>query len=469
MTSLKNKSGFYIGVTCPGCGNRLEMESDFFVLTCDSCGSVLRIRMPEIPPAYLIECAKSRREARSFADRYLKKASLPLTESGVEIRMIYQPYWKVDAVLLKVRNRVEERHVYYMQESGAEQDVTYEQKLTDINLSAYSMTHSAGAEDDEIPHSIGLRASYMRMEPYSQDNIPDDFECRPVVRPWKDVIRNVEQGTARLNEINPAAFGRNKTRLFHPVASIVYFPYYIIESESTQGLRRLTVDGVSGAVAGYVDDCQPLDEKSGEYSIQMEFGRLDVEFHRCPNCGFDLPGKQSYAYICDNCHQLVMLETHSLLSEGINTVVGSGFQNDRLFPFWSMKLPDNDIGVVKKMFGGIYDSDRLVLPAFRAANFEAIFKLSKRMSSAAPKMDYTPVDGFDSRFEPVTMSLSEALVMTEVIIYRAKVGKTGGESTEPEKLSPVEISLIYAPFHPESYFYVDSVLGAVTFEKNLVG
>jgi len=468
MTDHKNKSGFYIGVTCPGCGSRLEMESDFFILTCDSCGSVLRIKMSEVPPAYIIEKTKSRREARSFADRYLKKRSLPLTESGVEIKKIYQPYWKVDAVLLKVRNRVEERHVY-VYESGGEVDLSYEQKLTDVNLTSYSMTHSAGTADDEIPHSIGLRASYLRMDPFSQDNIPAGFECRPVVRPWEQIIRNVEQGTARLNEINPAAFGKNKTRLFHPVASIIYFPYYIIESKSSTQIRRLIVDGVSGAVASYVDDCQPLEKKSEEYSIQVEFGNLDVEFHRCSNCGFDLPGKQSYACVCDNCHQLVTLENHPLKNEEIYVVVGDNNLTDRLFPFWSMKLPESDIGVVKRLFGGIYDSNRLILPAFRSANFESIFKLSKRMSSAAPKMASVPVDCFDNRYMSVTMRLSEALVLAEVIIYRAREGKTGSVNSEPEQFSPIEISLMYAPFHLESYFYVDSVLGAVTFEKNLVG
>lgn len=467
MASQNNKSGFFIGVTCPGCGDRLEIESDFFVLTCDSCGSVLRIKMPEIPPAYIIENSKSRREARSFADRYLKKASLPLTESGVEIKMIFQPYWKVDAILLKVRNRVEERHIY-VRESGGEQDITSENKITDVNLSAYSMTHSAGAEDDEIPHSIGLRASYLRMEPYSQDNIPDDFECQPVVRPWEKVIDHLERGTARLNEINPAAFGKNKTKLFHPIASIVYFPYYIIESEATNRLRRLIVDGVSGSVVSFVDDCQPRESMTAEHSIQVEFGHLGVDFHRCPNCGFDLPGKQSYAYICDNCHEFVTLENNQLLNDGIKAVVGRGDQDDKLFPFWSMKLPEHDIGIVKMMFGGIHDSDRLIIPAFRAANFESMFRLSQRMSTAAPKMDSIPVDSFDKSYESVTMSLSEALVMAEVIIYRAKVGKTSGENSAPEKFSPIEISLIYAPFHLESYFYVDSVLGAVTFEKNLV-
>jgi len=467
MTAHNEKAGFYIGVTCPGCGGSLEIQADFFVLTCTSCGSVLRIRMPETTPAYLIECAKSEREAKSFADRYLKKASLPLTESGAKIRGIYQPYWKVDAILLKVRNRIEERHVS-VYESGAEQDIKTENRVTDTNLSAYSMTHSAGEENEEIPHSIGMRANYIRMEPYSQEIAADNFEFLPVVRPWNKVISNIEQGTARLNEINPAAFGKNRTRLFRPMASIVYFPYYIIESESQGKLRRLIVDGVSGGIASYSAKCQYWENECKNKAVIMEFGRLEVELHRCPNCGHDLPGKQSYAYICNNCNQLIMLETNPLLQENILVSAGNINDQDRLFPFWSMKLPEKEIGSVKSMFGGIYNSDRLIIPAFRSANFESMFKLSKRISSAAPKMDFAPIDEIDDRFEPVSLGLNEALVMAEVIVCRAKTGKTDGEIVESMGFSPAEIALIFTPFHPESYFFVDSVLGAVTFEKNAV-
>lgn len=468
MESQRSKSGFFIGVTCPGCGSDLEMESDFFVLTCHSCGSVLRIKMPNIPPGYLIKAGKTGREIRFFADRYLKKASLPLTESGVEIKGIFQPYWKVDAILLKVRNRVQERHIY-IEESGAEQDITYEQKLTDVSLAPYSMTISAGTDRTEIPHTIGMRPSYVRMEPYARENISDDFDCRSIVKPWEKVMADVERGSSRLNEIDPAAFGKNKTRLFRPAASIVYFPYYLIESESQWGRRRMVADGLSGNIVHYMNEAEYTDDFNDENSIPFEFGKLDIEFHRCPNCGNDLPGKPSYAYICDNCHQLVMLESHPLIRNQINVTVDGGDQNDRLFPFWLMRLPANEAGAVRMMFGGIHDSDLLILPAFRVANFEAMFKLSKRMSSAAPRLDYAPVNGFDCRFEPVTLGLSEAMVMAEVIIYRAKAGKTHGELSEGERFEPVDISLMYAPFHPQSYFYVDSIIGAVTFEKNLVG
>lgn len=404
---------------------------------------------------------------RFLADRFLKKRSLPLTESGVEIKRIYQPYWKIDAVLLKVRNRIQERYVY-TDEYSEKEEIKYEQKISDINLAPYTVTVSAAADKAEIPFTIGLRAEYMRMEPFARDNIPDGFECLPVIRPYNQALADVEKGTAGLSNINQAAFGKNITRLFHPRGAVVYFPYFILESDSPQGLRQIVIDGVSGSITSFNQKYEAIEETPDEVPSILDFGRLTVEFHRCPNCGCDLSGKQSYVYICENCHYLIMLESHPMLGNEINAVVGGGHQNDRLFPFWSMKMPDRDTRIIKNLFGGIFDSNRLILPAFKAANFEAIFRLCRRMSSASPKMDYAPVDGFDSCFEPVTLSLEEALTMAEIIIYRATTGRADMASVPEAEFHPEAIEILYAPFHAQSYFYVDSVLGAVTFEKNLM-
>ncbi|MEE8577598.1 MAG: hypothetical protein V3T31_10120, partial [candidate division Zixibacteria bacterium] len=54
QTKTTNKSGFYIEVTCPGCGGTLDLDTDFFVLECTHCGSVHRVVMPEAPAAYMI-------------------------------------------------------------------------------------------------------------------------------------------------------------------------------------------------------------------------------------------------------------------------------------------------------------------------------------------------------------------------------------------------------------------------------
>ena len=134
----KNQSGFYIGVSCPGCGGELKLEDEFFVLACGHCGSVLRVTMPEIPPAYLVSARVTEREARFAIDRYLKENGLPLTDSSLQFKRIYYPYWKVDAVLLKVRNRIETRE-HGCDENGQSDYVTEKEK-TDISLTPYSTT-----------------------------------------------------------------------------------------------------------------------------------------------------------------------------------------------------------------------------------------------------------------------------------------------------------------------------------------
>jgi hypothetical protein len=41
-------------------------------------------------------------------------------------------------------------------------------------------------------------------------------------------------------------------------------------------------------------------------------------------------------------------------------------------------------------------------------------------------------------------------------------------SDETRYLHPSDIGLVYLPFRPENYFYIDSILNSVTFEKKLV-
>ena len=79
-----------------------------------------------------------------------------------------------------------------------------------------------------------------------------------------------------------------------------------------------------------------------------------------------------------------------------------------------------------------------------------------------------PVEDVDSRFVPVDVGPNGALTTAHVVVYREMLSRDQNSSPEDVAFSPGEASLVYASFHPESYFYVDSILGAVTFEKSLV-
>ncbi|MEA3297291.1 MAG: hypothetical protein U9R56_05450, partial [candidate division Zixibacteria bacterium] len=144
-------------------------------------------------------------------------------------------------------------------------------------------------------------------------------------------------------------------------------------------------------------------------------------------------------------------------------------KTDKLFPFWSLAVPEAQADYYRKLFGGLYSSERLVIPAFKMASIEATYRLSKRMSAAMPQLELQPVEKFDSRNIPVTVGLDDAATIADVIIYRAELNRKHDFDGSSPNFVPKEVTLVFAPFHPESYFYVDSVLNSVTFEKNYSG
>ena len=461
----RNKDGFFIGITCPGCGGNLEIQSDFFVLNCAHCGSNLRIKMPECPPAYLIRSDKPMREIRFHLDRYLKKRALPLSGPDLAVSSIYYPYWKIDAVLLKVRHETIER--VSADKYEFDNVKTYEQKMTDIRLTSYSSTQSAGPPIDFIPPSIGVRSQYCKIVPYSSENLEDNFTSLPAVKNWAQTEHDLKGSISAIGSVSQAQYGKNRTELFHPTGEIIYFPYYIIGNNCRGAIRRFIVDGVTGKVINEIDKDVDIDRLTAIKRGGFEFGKLSVEFHRCPNCGVDLPSRQSHIYICDNCGDLISLGNMNHRLKGVYKAGHSGAEDERMFPFWALKLNAGDAQRLKYFYGGIYGSDILAIPAFRIPNFEAMYRLSKRISAAFPKLAMLPLEKQENHFAEAALSIEEALTMAEIISYREFINRDNNIENDGRNINPVEVSLFYAPFRKEHYFYVDSVLGAVTFEKSL--
>ncbi|MCX6827102.1 MAG: hypothetical protein NTV06_07555, partial [candidate division Zixibacteria bacterium] len=387
-TRLPNeRGGFYIGVTCPGCGGELELQSGFFVLTCLHCRSVLRIIQPDTAPAYLIKSKLSKNEARFHLDQFLKQNHLPLTGFDMVIEALYYPYWKIDAIVLKLRHRIEEFLPSY--EDSPEREDPFKEKKTEIMLAPFMTTFAAGPDDDRIPFSIGMRSEYIKLFPYSEENIENDFGSMPAIKPWADMQGNMRKNAANLGNMAMDNSGKNRTELFRPIGAIVFFPYYIFKSVLDSQEHCFTIDGVTGRVLNDIINRPFSKEGKGPGVPQLEFGKLKVEFHRCPNCGVELPPEQSYIYICHNCQQLIQLEKNLLFNGKIDVAVSAGGKSDLLLPFWTLKLPPDSTRQLQTMFGGIYNSDRLVIPGFKILNFEAMYRLAKKISSALPKINFS--------------------------------------------------------------------------------
>ncbi|MBD3404005.1 hypothetical protein GF420_14025, partial [candidate division GN15 bacterium] len=175
------KSGFFIGVTCPGCGSKLKLGDNLFVLICHYCGSHLKLEMPDVPPAFMVPPKVEFREVRFSIDRYLKENNLPLSGSDMQLQRFYYPYWKVEGVLLKVRNRIEKRTTFsneYGEGYDTEQQV--EVRKTDVTLSPYMTTIAAGPFIEDVPYTIGMRADYVQIVPFARDKMDENYSSLPV-------------------------------------------------------------------------------------------------------------------------------------------------------------------------------------------------------------------------------------------------------------------------------------------------
>lgn len=484
-TSRQPKGGFYIGVTCPGCGGGLELQEDFFVLKCSHCGSVLRVVMPETPPAYIIEVKKKKREIRFKVDRYLKENGRPLTQSDFTFEKIYYPYWKVDGIRLKIPpaniNKVQARNVVSMLTSQLDYTTVSQvgravgSFLTEspetsgvntndlsVNLVPYRSNQTAGPEIEGIPYSIGLRTEYVRMIPYRQENIDEEFEYVPVTKPWEDVLAHISGAkTPKGVEFADADYlpGSNVIR---PKGSVVYFPYFLCSS----GRRRIIVDGLNGRV---VHESDLAGEESPSWpDPHLQFGELEVILHRCPDCGIDLPSTPSQVYICRNCQTVVSLNKDTTLDHGIFSSGRQPHSGDPMFPFWVFRLHRKTVGQIAKVATVGPPPDKLVIPAFRISNFKVMRRLTQRMTAAFARFPSEAVEEFDRNFRPVDLSLTEAVALAEICLYCEKAGRNPEFSIESVKINPRKIELFYAPFHSRNYFYVDSVIEAVTFAKNSI-
>ena len=463
---VNHKAGFFIGVTCPGCGGELELEDNFFVLTCDHCGSHLKVVMPDKPAAFMVTPKINQREIRFSIDRYLKEKKLPLTGSDLQYKSVLYPYWKIDGAMLKVRTSVEKKVIYGESDDYRDRGVESETLRTDTTLLPSVLTFAAGPEFDGVPASLGMRTEYITIVPFSEDRIDDDFGALHVTVEMEEAKQHAMHAINKLTNLAAVSSGPNKSELLNPSGSLVFFPYIAVETYSPSYYRFL-IDGLTGRVEHFANNPAPH-TGDDQPEITADFGALTVDFHRCTECGEDLPAGRSYVYICGNCSHINRYDPITAPDCKVEWADGSYDSEDGLFPFWSFTLPEDEGEAVRRVFGGIYKSNQLVIPAFAIPSFEAMFRLSKRMSAALAKIPSDTVDSFSSRFTPVTQPHSTACMLAEVIVYRDMAQRDPKTSFDKVNLHPTGVRLIYVPFHPEHYFYVDSVLNAVTFEKTLV-
>ncbi|RKX28401.1 MAG: hypothetical protein DRP47_04455 [Candidatus Zixiibacteriota bacterium] len=471
-TTANKRGGFFISVGCPGCGGKLELEDSFFVLTCDFCGSVLRVHKPDVPPAYVVSSTVDKREVRFAIDHHLKKQGQPLTGSDIQYKRVLYPYWRIEAIVLKTRNRarlLEDRKDYnyghgsLLRASCLSSGHSIKEKHTEVTLSPYTVTSPAAYEVAGIPYTLGMRTNYLKVMPFVEGAIDERFDVLPVTVPMTMAVQQARKSVQSVGMVESADFGRNLTELYHPVGSVVYFPYFLAESLAGGIYRRWIVDGVTARILGHQE--RPVEVSMVDVPMEplIEFGQLEISHHRCSNCGEDLPEENSYIYICKNCHKLTNIEPHPLFRTELQVTSDSGSDGDLLLPFWSLKFSEQVQSSLR-----VSNPDRLIVPAFQMSNFEEVFKLSRRMATAVSRFTFASLTDIDRNFRSIDISPSEALVMAQVLCVRERLSISANIDMPDISSTLAEMSLFFVPFHPEHYFMLDSILGAVTFSKRVL-
>jgi predicted RNA-binding Zn-ribbon protein involved in translation (DUF1610 family)/ribosomal protein S27E len=441
------ESGFVIGVTCPGCGGEVELQHDFFVTTCDHCGSVLRVLMPEATPAFVARPKMTPPQARAALDRYLKDSDRPLSSSNMTCRCILYPYWRIEAFTVKVRTDTEEIPVYAEDAPFNERESEARERRT-VGLTPYSTSIGAGEQNDLIPATIGMRADYLKLYPMESDVLPDEYECVSVERDWASALSRAETVVGKIAAANTTTFGQQRTDLVYPRASLVFFPFLVLTSLGDRPMRAV-VDSVAGRVVSYSQTIASGSHRAEVSTPNPAFGRIGLEFHRCAICGQDLPARASLVYLCPNCGRLTLLG--SLRSEKVRCAEHD--PSDPLIPFWGFRVSEA--------------APPTLIPAFRIANAEAMYRLSRRISGAASRLAALVELAGHDRLAPVTLDRAEAQAIADVLTYR-KALEFDERARFVQSPKSDNCTLLFVPFRAEEYFYRDMVTGAVTFERALL-
>lgn len=422
--------------------------------------------MPSMPPAYVVRAKLLDRDVRFHVDRHLKTSGKSLTQSLDRVKKVYFPYWRISAILLRLRHLKETRIQY---DESTNTETAFDQKKVDTTLSPYDITIAAGGLAEFIPHNLGERTEYVKTLPYSEEHIQSDFELLNITTSWQDAIAAARRAVEQLNHISANEFGINISQLLRPVLSLINFPYYLVTASVKGRSLNFVMDGLSGrTIFEGEDDIQSQIHVADSLQMQ-QLGRLGVELHRCDNCGQQLPDTRSLVYICNNCQRLTILESCPQLRRQLLRVPGLALKDEHFFPFWVFNPPSEQMNAMKVRFGGADYNGAICVPAFRINHFEAMYRLTRRMSIAVSKLKMEEPHELGDSFEPVTVGLEEAQALAHVALMREVVGRDEEIPTDLMNLPFDEVSIFYAPFHPESYFMVDTFIGAVTFERSLTG
>ncbi len=276
-------------------------------------------------------------------------------------------------------------------------------------------------------YSLGVRPNVLRLNLYHHGNLSAlGSVVGATIPPDTALERALKTDAPR-----PMVF----RRIFGYVLSLIYFPYWVVETERA-GARALTVvDAVSETVL--VRDVPTAFYGALETVDARPAPGIGFRPLVCPNCGWDFPVRpDEVIFVCASCSRAWQIY-RDLLSEvayQIADAPGGGSDQRTYLPFWRLTVAVGD-----------EDPRELTVPAFRYRRLKVLNDLATALSAVAPAI--TPYTGPAPALHGCFYDQEDAVLLAQVAyISLTRTPEAAATTFEERRFRVEDMILTWLPF-----------------------
>lgn len=456
--------GFQLGLDCPFCGGKIEIDEASHTTQCGHCASVLKITRSGVPN-YFVESNLSKREVKFLIDRHLKKRGRPLVSTWHSLEQVYLPFWRLNGTVFKIEAP---RHDSDFDIPGHDPFNRDSDDGITVKITPREVSFCADETHRWSLTSLGIRTQVMQLRPVDAAFLADNWLIAPNLTAAQARER-FDRSVESVAHVGMMGFSFLQLHSVAVESMLINFPIWYVEFANSDGRQVAQFDAVAKRVVNIAPKDFELPERS---TPALDLTTTTAAAHRCPNCGADLPVADSVSYYCDNCWRLYVESAAGYRQLDVQ-IPPETRESDQLFPFWVFNLESSNWSEKSKFTDTLAScqlrEDRFFMPAFRIGNPARIMRLVKHFNRQDYGLSFEPLPSGRFNFVNVHVTPEKAaeLMMPLVKAIEAKRGNlvTESEINQIPTLPPPE--LIWLPFVPDRYFLRDEITGA-TIEKAAV-
>jgi hypothetical protein len=463
-------------VGCPSCGALLRTDENDTTIHCDHCGRDFLLTADGEAPSSYVPPRWTTDEAQARARSWLREEGHRATSVG-QGRWLLVPYWRYRAKVFK----------WYAARRGsirrtADSDDT--NIFRDLMVRAFDFTLPASSFDTGLP-CLGAR-----------DEILPARIMGPAVHDWAqlvDLAHDLDE--ARANARQRADSGTQppgvqvqceRLTLLDEHLELLYFPFFVLDYQFRDKVRRVVVDGWNGTVCAHFDDLDELgdDAMPVPASRTAPLGKTAFLPARCPVCLTEIvPSRFDRVHRCTSCQRAwevagpVAREIRQLaIDNGIELDVAGAEEDGRLLPFWAIRavisgwrIGAGDTPTTDAAGSG--DHINVFVPAFETLHIERMSQLGIHLTRACPDFPSHPtatITTMTAVAANCAVSRVDAARMAWVILgAMASAEPAAFESfIEHGRVDIEDAHLLWIPFRTSGLYLREPITGALVRETS---